>query len=132
QQLIGSLGLYYYKARFYSSGLGRFFQTDPVGYKDDQNLYAYVGNNPVNRTDPDGLTGTALGPGDQYAGLLCQGAACTLGRGPSDKPGFGGTYPNYFYQGQYYCANCLIKELGYDQTITNPSLRIDAISPYLR
>lgn len=61
QQLIGSLGLYYYKARFYSSGLGRFLQTDPVGNMDDQNLYAYVGNNPTNRTDPVGLTGTVIG-----------------------------------------------------------------------
>ncbi|ABB08532.1 RHS repeat-associated core domain-containing protein [Burkholderia lata] len=61
QQLIGSLGLYYYKARFYSPGLGRFFQTDPVGNRDDQNLYAYVGNNSINRTDSDGLTGTVVG-----------------------------------------------------------------------
>ena len=55
QQLIGELGLYYYKARFYSPALGRFLQTDPIGYKDDQNLYAYVGSNAVNRTDPSGL-----------------------------------------------------------------------------
>ena len=55
QQLIGELGLYYYKARFYSPSLGRFLQTDPIGYKDDVNLYAYVGNNSVNRIDPRGL-----------------------------------------------------------------------------
>jgi RHS repeat-associated protein len=55
QQLIPELGLYYYKARFYSPVLGRFLQTDPIGTKDDQNLYAYVGNNPMNRTDPSGL-----------------------------------------------------------------------------
>jgi uncharacterized protein RhaS with RHS repeats len=39
----------------YSPALGRFLQTDPVGTKDDLNLYAYVGNNPVNRVDPTGL-----------------------------------------------------------------------------
>jgi uncharacterized protein RhaS with RHS repeats len=53
------LGLYYYKARMYSPGLGRFLQTDPVGTADDLNLYAYVDNNPINLTDPTGLTACA-------------------------------------------------------------------------
>lgn len=47
-------GLYYYRARYYDPAHGRFLETDPVGYTDQMNLYAYVGNDPLSATDPMG------------------------------------------------------------------------------
>ena len=49
-------GLYYMRARYYDPNVGRFISEDPLGLAGgDVNLYAYVGNNPINRIDPSGL-----------------------------------------------------------------------------
>lgn len=47
-------GLYYYGFRYYAPWLGRWVSPDPAGAINGLNLYAFCGNNPVARVDPDG------------------------------------------------------------------------------
>jgi RHS repeat-associated protein len=43
-------------ARDYDPGMGRWTAKDPIGFAGGQaNVYVYVGNDPVNRVDPEGL-----------------------------------------------------------------------------
>ncbi len=64
-------GLYYVKARYYSATLGRFLQPDPIGTAGGANLYAYVGNDPINLIDLFGLC-SAVFPADSTTAQLAQ------------------------------------------------------------
>lgn len=55
RQLDEETGLYFYRARYYDSGKGRFLQQDALQYADGMNLYAYVGDQPLFSVDPYGL-----------------------------------------------------------------------------
>ncbi len=80
QTWLPEASLYYYKARIYSPTLGRFLQTDPIGYADGMNWYNYVGSDPINNTDPTGLQRC-------YPVTVWRAAAVTLGDGPTDRGG---------------------------------------------
>jgi len=78
--------LYYNRARYYDSELGRFISADPIGFEGgDFNLYRYTANRPVSATDPLG-TVTAV----EYAVLSAAAdlgditAYCALAFGVSD------------------------------------------------
>jgi RHS repeat-associated protein len=48
-------GLSLARYRGYDPNLGRWLSKDPIGLKGGTNLYGYVGSDPINRVDPNGL-----------------------------------------------------------------------------
>jgi RHS repeat-associated protein len=62
--------LYYYGARYYDAGVGRFTTQDPLGTIDGTNLYTHVRNNPVNLIDPTGMASAGIygSPGGNAGG----------------------------------------------------------------
>ncbi len=89
QKYDAEFSLYDYKARYYSPALGRFLQPDPIGYSaGDMNLYAYVGNDAVNLTDPDGTT---VFGGQRNTGPINGGGTGLRNDGPTPSTGGAGS-----------------------------------------
>lgn len=50
-----SSGLLYMRARYYNPRIMRFLNADPIQFDGGMNWYAYCGDNPISRADPQGL-----------------------------------------------------------------------------
>jgi len=83
QLWLANAGLYYYKARIYSPTLGRFLQTDPIGYGDGLNWYNYVHGDPVNGSDPSGTCGNSVVIDPDGTVEFTDGGPCLSGFDPS-------------------------------------------------
>jgi len=89
QPWIAQMGMYYYRARFYNPRLGRFMQPDPIGFGGGMNLYAYVGGDPINLTDPSGLANECVvKTKGRRARKGCVPGLPGPAPGPSPGPGF--------------------------------------------
>jgi RHS repeat-associated protein len=56
-------GLHYNYFRYYNPQTGRYITPDPIGLEGGINLFVYVGENPVNWIDPEGLDVLFVGVG---------------------------------------------------------------------
>ncbi len=88
QMWLPEIGIHHYKNRAYHPRLGRFLQTDLIAYAAGPNLYAYVGNDPVNFVDPLGLvacpgevmirTGGAPTYTDEWGAIVVTASSCAF------------------------------------------------------
>ncbi len=81
-------GLYLAPYRAYNPAIGRWLSRDPIGERDNLNLYSYVANDPIDSWDPDGLEIAAAGSGvptrgsgfSRHGSYLTFTISCPVGR----------------------------------------------------
>jgi len=62
RELDPETSLYYYRARYYDSSIGRFLNEDPLRFMGDNgSFYEYAYGDPTNFIDPFGMTGQGTG-----------------------------------------------------------------------
>ncbi len=84
-------------------------QTDPISYAGGANLYAYVANDPVNATDPLGLTKCAIDVGEGRSELVeCGSGSPQPPRPPRGDLGEGGAGFIADWQGRNDPLNMLL------------------------
>jgi RHS repeat-associated protein len=72
-------GVYYYRARYFMPGTGRFTSEDPIGFPGGVNLYQYAAANPIQHADPSGnsTTNAPVGPFFIGPGGMCTPISCS-------------------------------------------------------
>ena len=105
-------GLVRFGARDYDPSVGRWISKDPILFDSAQaNLYVYVGNDPINRSDPNGKWGTTdlIGLYWGLAGWAAGGDAPSIRVDPSSGAGFAIEFTN----------NPAQRDAGYSTTFGN-------------
>ena len=143
-------GLVYMQARYYDPAIGRFLSNDPVGFASGGvgyfNRYAYVGNNPLNATDPTGMvqvvkvqaSGQASGPHNQtvrgnagvYAGRDSRGrtrvgAFVTTGAGGATRRNAGSVSTGFAIAPNQTTDDIAGRTITFQGDIDIPGSRVD-------